>query len=81
MKLVPPIVFAEAGLVVTLSPEGDAVFRVSGGETAQLVPERAVALCFDLLGTYAPALMDAINREVRAQRLRLVQGGGPEDAA
>ena len=48
----------------------------------QLVPESAVSLAFAVLDAYVPALMDAIQREVRAQRLRVVQGGaGPQEVA
>jgi len=82
MELVPSLLFdGTEGLKVTLSPEGDALITTTDPHGAQLVPERAVALCFELLGTYAPALLEVIEREVRSQRLRLVNGGGPEDAA
>ncbi len=74
MELLPRLVFdGPEALVVTLSPEGDALFRTPQAG-AQLVPERACALACDLLSIYAPELMQAIEREVRAQRLRLVQG-------
>ena len=81
MELLPQILFdGPEGLVLALSREGDAVFRVTDPAGAQLVPERAVALCFEILEVYSPELLRAIEREVRASRLRLV-GGGPEDAA
>ena len=80
MKLLPPLAFdGPEGLRVDVSPEGDAVLRAPEPHGAQLVPERAVALAFALLELYAPELLDAFEREVRAQRLRVV--AGPEDAA
>ena len=80
MELLPRLIFdGPEALAVTVSAEGDAVFR-AGPNGAQLVPERAVAVAFALLDVYAPELMAAIEREVRAQRLRLVQGGGGDAA-
>ena len=80
MQLVPDRIFDGAeGLAVTVSPQGDAVFHAE--RPAHLLPERALALAFALLVLYAPTLMAAIEREVRAQRLRVVQGGGEGDAA
>jgi hypothetical protein len=80
MQLLPrPIFEGPEGLRVVLDPDGAAVFgpdRAHGPDLA-LAPDRAVALAFALLDTFAPSMMDAIEREVRAQRLRLVQGCEP----
>lgn len=76
MELLPQLLFeGPEGLRVELSPEGDAVLTLGAHQAAHLVPERSVALAFALLDAYAPDLLDAVEREVHAQRLRLVQGG------
>lgn len=71
-----PIFEGPEGLRVTVSQRGYAGFETGAG-TAHLTPERAVALAFELLGTYAPEVMEAVERAVRAQRLRVVRGGDP----
>ena len=76
MRLLPRQVFGgPEGLVVLVSQEdGTATFRAG---CARLTPERSVELAFGLLDVFAPpTVMDAIEREVRAERLRLVEGGG-----
>ena len=82
MELVPRALFeGPEGLTVRVSREGVAVLRCDA-HGAHLIPERAVELAFELLGTYAPDTLEAIERAVRAERLRLVQSGaGPEGAA
>ena len=82
MELLSQPIFDEEGLVVSLSPRGRVVMTLeTQAEGVALTPEQSVALALELLGTCAPYLLDAIEREVQGQRLRLVQGGPPEDAA
>jgi hypothetical protein len=81
LELIPRQIFdGPEGLRVSVSPSGAALLGYSSPQPAELPPDRAVALAFALLDEYAPQLMVAIEREVRAQRLRLVQGGGVDAA-
>ncbi len=83
MRVVETPIYSDEGLEVTLSPaRGRLVFRLlTEAEGVALSGEQSVALALELLGTCAPYLLDAIEEVVRGQRLRLVQGGGGEDAA
>jgi hypothetical protein len=79
------------GLVVAAMPGGGVcvqfcldAHRIRGFSperppTAVLSPAAARALGLELLRELAPELMEAL--EARRPELRLVQGGGPEDAA
>lgn len=80
MRLLPSPVYDHGGLRVTADPAGFVAFATDE-DHAHLIPEDSMALALALIELHAPALMRAIEREVRAQRLRLVQGGGEGDAA